>query len=84
MTTIREQLVDRADELLQAAFEGSMKVLNDPDAPATSRASATGNAIRLYELLVGDGGSEKEPSEMSADELQRSIDQLQKLQPRRQ
>lgn len=75
MTDIRKTLASRADELLQAAFEGCMEVLKDPKAQPTAKASSTGSAIRLFELLKGDAPSGKEPSEMSYDEIQASIGQ---------
>lgn len=71
MTTIRERLAKRADELLQAAFDGVMSVLQNPEAPATSTASATGNAIRLYEILASGDLDDKDISEMTLEELDR-------------
>lgn len=79
-TTTREDLVARADELLVAAFDGSLETLNNPAAPPTSKTTATTNAIRLYEILRGDEGPDKEASEMTYDELQAQIRRLQKLQ----
>ena len=76
MTDIRKSLAGRADELLQAAFDGCMDVLKDPKAQPTAKASSTGSAIRLFELLKGDAPSGKELSEMSYDEMQASLGQL--------
>lgn len=66
----------RAGELLEEAINGALGVLRDKEAPATSRASAVGSAIRLYELLADDDASRKEPSEMTYEELQASIARL--------
>ena len=74
--TTRQELVQRADELLAAAFAGALETLGNPEAPPTAKASATGSALRLYEMLRPDGELDKEPGEMTVTELQRSIAKL--------
>lgn len=74
--TRKNENAARAGELLNEAIDGALAVLRDKEAPATSKASAVGSAIRLYEMLVGDGGPDKEPSEMTFDEIQAKIERL--------
>lgn len=76
--TTREELAQRADELLASAFNATMDVLENKEAPPTARASATTSALKLWEILGGDDGDEKEQSEMTADEIRRSINRLEK------
>lgn len=78
-TTTRDDLIVRRDELLVAAFNGALETLGSKDAPPTSKATATTNAIRLYEMLDAGKGADKEPSEMTLDELTASIARLKKL-----
>lgn len=79
MTATRDELVARRDELLVAAFDGVLETLNNPTAPPTAKASATQSAIRLFEELKSDDGLEKEPSQMTGDELNAATRRLQRM-----
>lgn len=72
----RAEMVEKADELLAAAFIATQDILDDKTAAATSRASAVSSAIAICRDLKGDGGSSKEHSEMSAEEIADEISRL--------
>lgn len=73
----RAEMVAKADELLADAFTTTQEIMVDKNAAATSRASAVNSAVAIHRALVGsDGSADSEPSEMSYDELQASIQRL--------
>lgn len=76
--TTREELVQRADELLVAAFNATMDVLKNQDAPPTAKASAITSALKIHEVLVGDDLDDKDISEMTLDELDRKRRKLER------
>jgi len=71
------------NELLPLAYEAHKKLLTDAAVPAGAR----GQAVKLaYDRTLGaveGAGAEKEPSEMSYDELQASIARLRQEQDNR-
>ncbi|WP_228866246.1 hypothetical protein [Roseibium aggregatum] len=58
-----------------AAYEASLAICRDPKAPAPARATASSTLFRVagYFNKENAGGSEKEPHEMSADELAQAV-----------
>ena len=67
------------DELLPLALATHKRLLTDTAVPAGAQLGATKLAYDRT-LGVDDGKADKEPSEMSYDELQASIDQLRQAQ----
>lgn len=67
------------DEILPLALQVHKRLLTDAAVPAGAQLGATKLAYDRT-LGVDDGKAEKEPSEMSYDELQASIDQLRQAQ----
>lgn len=74
----RAEMVAKADELLADAFVTTQVVMNDKSAPATSRSSAVSSALAIHRLLVGDDNPEKEPADMTYDELRNEIERLER------
>jgi len=62
------------------AYRASKEVCEDPKAPANSRAQAASNILRAGGYFVSrpDDGARKELHDMSADELARSIADLER------
>jgi hypothetical protein len=77
MARTKSQLAAEADGILEEAITNVRAVFNDAAAPATSRASAVSSALRIYEILKEGDPGEKQPSEMTYDELTGSIQRLQ-------
>jgi len=67
------------DELLPLALETHKRLLTDKATPAGAQLGATKLAYDRT-LGVDDGKASKEPSEMSYDELQASIEELRQAQ----
>lgn len=61
-----------------AAYEASLAICQDENAPAPARATASSTLFRVagYFNKENTGGSEKELHEMTADELSREIRKL--------
>lgn len=77
MTTKAEFRKQVMEQGVPAAFDGLMRVLQDPRASATALASASRTMLEAASLLkVPEDGGEKEPHEMSAGELQAKIARL--------
>ncbi|WHO77464.1 hypothetical protein [Rhizobium leguminosarum] len=66
----RELLIRIQTEGVQAAYEASLAVCNDPKAPAPARATASATIFRVAGYFDRkEGDQAKEPHEMSAEEL---------------
>lgn len=78
--TTRKELAGQADRLLEAAFNAAIEVLEDKKAPSTAKSSSTASAIRIYELLRPGAAGDKQPAEMSLEELQEKITSLRQEQ----
>lgn len=77
MTTKSEFRRQVMEQGVQAAFDGLMRVLTDPRASATALASASRTMLEAGGVLkVPEDTGEKEPHEMTADELQAKIARL--------
>lgn len=72
----QRQLLQRIHtEGVQAAYEAALSVCRDPKAPAPARATASATLFRVagYFDRKGDGDRDKEPHEMTAEELAKAI-----------
>ena len=77
MTTKAEFRKQVMEQGVPAAFDGLMRVLQDPRASATALASASRTMLEAASLLqVPETEGEKEPPEMSDQELQANIARL--------
>lgn len=58
-----------------AAYEAALAVCNDPKAPAPARATASATLFRVagYFDRKGEGDRDKEPHEMTPDELAQAV-----------
>lgn len=65
-----------SDALLREAIAATREVMNSSAAPPTAKASAVSSALAIHRLLNEHGTETREPSEMSYEEIQASIEQL--------
>jgi hypothetical protein len=65
-----------------AAYQASLEVCQNTKAPANARSQAASNILRAAGFFATrtDDGRVKEPSEMSADELNESVRTFRELQ----
>lgn len=86
--TTRKSTAEAQADLLQrvktegvlAAYEASLAICRDKQAPAPARATASATLFRVagYFNRENNGATDKEPHEMTRDELARAIARLEK------
>ncbi len=76
--TVQRELLQRIrTEGVQAAYEASLAVCNDPKAPAPARATASATLFRVAGFFdKQERAPEKAPHEMTPEELAAEIEQL--------
>lgn len=75
--TIQRELLERIQtEGVRAAYEASLAVARDPKAPAPARATASATLFRVAGYFAVKERDEKEPHEMTAEELSAAIAEL--------
>lgn len=77
----QRQLLQRIHtEGVLAAYEAALSVCRDPKAPAPARATASATLFRVagYFDRKGDGDRDKEPHEMTAEELAKAVRHVQR------
>jgi hypothetical protein len=75
----RRELLERIQtEGALAGYDAALQVARDPNAPAPAKATAAGLLLRAAGLLDPkiDDLRDKAPAEMTYEELQRSIEEL--------
>jgi len=65
---------------MRAAYDGALDVLRNPKSPPTSKASASNSMLKIVEMVQKGDPEDKEPCEMSWDEMQATIKALQNRQ----
>lgn len=84
MTSIEEtqrQLLQKIHTVgVQEAYEAALSVCRDPKAPAPARATAAATLFRVagYFDRKSENGQEKEPHEMTGEELSRAVRRAQR------
>jgi hypothetical protein len=71
-----KQLARLNNELLPLALDTIEGILRNPKASDSNKLTATSQVLKHTAGAAGEGGADKEPHEMSADELQHRIDAL--------
>lgn len=72
----RQQLARLNNELLPLALDTIEGILRNPKATDSNKATVAGLVMKYSVGTAGEGGQEKEPHEMTADELQQQIARL--------
>lgn len=72
----RQQLARLNNELLPLALDTIEGILRNPKATDSNKNTAAGLVMKYSVGSAGEGAQEKEPHEMTADELQQQIDRL--------
>lgn len=77
MENPNKSLIERIrTEGLEKAYEGLLRVLDDPKAGASATASAANTIFRAGGLLDNADDDEVEPHQMTAEQIQKAIDRL--------
>lgn len=78
--TQRQLLQKIHTEGVREAYDAALSVCRDPKAPAPARASAAATLFRVagYFDRKSDSGREKEPHEMTPEELDRAVRRAQR------